>query len=381
MLFEQHLEQILAQKMQNKALRSLKNLKGLSDFTSNDYLGFSNCQKLHEDIQKAAELITQNGAGGSRLLSGNLALMQNIESNLATFFNAPAALFFSSGYLANVGIYNALALKNDTIFYDELSHASTLDGIKLSKANAVSFLHNNLHDLNKQLAATKNGNKFISIEAVYSMDGDLAPLTDIVSIAQQHNAQIIIDEAHATGTIGAFGKGLTCHLQLEKHVLARIHTFGKALGTHGAVIVGSTTLQQYLINFCRTFIFTTAPAPVQFIAADLACKMLANSLLRITKLHKNIAYFNQLKNSYTFTHLFLSSNSPIQIIIIPNNEKVRNAAIFLQNCGFDVRPIISPTVPIGKERLRICIHSFNTFEEIQNLFTALNTFFYEQKHY
>ena len=367
----QHLAAILDKKKENSAFRSLKTVVNQIDFCSNDYLGFAQNAVLKKRIDDDILKNKQIGATGSRLLTGNNELVEQLEQQISQFHKTEAALIFSSGYAANVGIFPTLARKKDVILFDELSHASTRDGIRLSKAQSIDFQHNSPFHLEhclKKIRPITAGNIYIAIESLYSMDGDFAKLTEMVEIAEKYAANLIIDEAHATGVIGEKGAGLVSHLGLENRILARIHTFGKALGNDGAVIVGSQILRDYLINFCRPFIFSTAPTIHKIIAIKQAYILLEESQKQITDLHENIAFFRQKMQS--FTHLkkyLLDSHSPIQGFIIAGNENVRQAAAKMQAAGFDVRPIIAPTVAKGSERIRICLHSFNTKKQITRL--------------
>ena len=369
----QYLAAILNEKIAANAFRTLKTVNNQIDFCSNDYLGFAQNAVLKKRIDDEILKNKQIGATGSRLLTGNNELIETLEQQIALFHKTEAALVFSSGYAANVGIFPTLARKNDVILFDELSHASTRDGIRLSKAQSVDFQHNSPVHLEYCLKKIKptllqQGNIYIAVESLYSMDGDFAKLTEMVEIAEKYDANLIVDEAHATGIIGENGAGLVSHLGLENRVLARIHTFGKALGNDGAVIVGSQILRDYLINFCRPFIFSTAPTIHKILAIKQAYILLEESQEQIARLHENIAFFRQKMQS--FSHLkkyLLDSHSPIQGIVISGNENVRRAAAKMQTAGFDVRPIIAPTVAKGSERIRICLHSFNTKEQITKL--------------
>ena len=207
------------------------------------------------------------GSGGSRLLAGNYPLIEKLEKSIASFHDAEAGLIFNSGYDANIGLLSCIALKEDTILYDQLIHASLRDGIRLGYAQSFSFEHNNPASLELRLKQAA-GTVYVVTESLFSMDGDLAPLQEMAALCEQYNAKLIVDEAHATGIVGEHGEGLVQHLQLQSKCFARIHTFGKALGVHGAIVLGSSFLRSYLINFSRPFIYTTAlpPCTVQHIA-------------------------------------------------------------------------------------------------------------------
>jgi 8-amino-7-oxononanoate synthase len=361
---EADLNNILNTRITTGTLRSLKNTNPvLSDFTSNDYLGLSRSAALQERIhEKFLSLELHNGASGSRLLSGNSAYTEEVEQKLATLFRGEAALIFNSGYAANVGVFSSVPKKNDTILYDELSHASIKDGIRLSLATRYPFHHNNLDDLENKIKRSK-GRIFIAVESIYSMDGDECPLVDLVSLAEKHNASIILDEAHSTGSRGPDGSGLASALGLQDQIDIRIYTFGKAMGVHGACVVGSKILIQYLINFARAFIYTTALSPHSIVSIDQAFDYLKRNIDLQARLQSRIDLFlkhSDLKNS-------TESRSAIQTKIFQGNETIKQNARHLQSKGFDIRPILSPTVAKDAERLRICLHTFNSDDEIINL--------------
>jgi 8-amino-7-oxononanoate synthase len=365
---EIYLKETLDKRRNDGSFRTLKVLHDMVDFCSNDYLGFSTTGELHARIlefnQKQPNQI-EEGSTGSRLISGNSAVTESLEDFIASYHDAEAALIFNSGYDANVGLFSSVPKRGDTIFYDELVHASIRDGIRLSYAKAYSFRHNDVEHL-KELFNLANGNVYVAVESVYSMDGDQAPLKELSAFCEEKDASLIVDEAHATGVFGPQGKGCVSGNFIEKKVFARVHTYGKALGTHGAAVVGSKLLRDYLINFARSFIYTTALPYHSLIAIRCAYALLSESEEANLSLHKNIKLFKLLVSGKENLNI-IHSNSPIQSIIIPGNVRVIELAKAIQVKGYDVRPIMSPTVPAGKERLRICIHSFNEEEEIRNL--------------
>ena len=349
--------------------------KGMIDFCSNDYLGI-----IKNDLFKAchgSEPWHTYGSTGSRLLTGNNQLTEDTEKFIAKFHNAEAALIFNSGYDANIGLLSSVPQRGDIVLYDYLSHASIRDGIRLSLAQSFSFHHNDLDDLESKLKknpAATGKNIFIVTESVFSMDGDLCPLLELITLSKKYNAHLIIDEAHATGIIGEKGEGLVQMLGLESKVFARIHTFGKACGAHGAVVLGSNTLRDYLINFARSFIYSTA-LPQQTIAHIKSSYELFPSMskerIELHQLIKNFQSFFSVLQPGTNNIQYLKSGSPIQGIIIPGNEEVKKTAKHLQENKLDIRPILYPTVPKGQERLRIVLHSFNTENELKRLFHCL----------
>ncbi|WP_426667621.1 aminotransferase class I/II-fold pyridoxal phosphate-dependent enzyme [Mucilaginibacter sp. McL0603] len=369
---EKFIREKLEERQLNGAYRTLKPENNLVDFCSNDYLGLAHSQVLKDWIREEADNNTNvlNGSTGSRLLSGNLSYTENVEQEIAAFHQSEAGLIYNSGYDANLGLFSSLPQRGDTIIIDELIHASIIDGARLSYANRYTFKHNDLQSLEEKLKHAK-GNCYVVIESVYSMDGDTPPIEDILSLTEKYNAQLIVDEAHA---VGLYGKGVINELGLENKVFARIITFGKALGCHGAIVLGSKQLREYLINFSRSFIYTTAASFHQIAAIKMAYKLLPLSDNSIKTLQENIQLFKS-----TITELnsnLLPSDSAIQCLIIGSNEKARKMANGIQNAGFDVRPILSPTVSQGTERLRICLHSFNTFNEINLLAKTIHKLTY-----
>jgi 8-amino-7-oxononanoate synthase len=350
--------------------RQLRAESGLVDFCSNDYLGFARSVILKDAIN--AELEAQapvlNGSTGSRLLAGNTLYAETLETEIAAAHGYTAGLIYNSGYDANLGLLSSLPQRGDTIITDELVHASIIDGARLSHANRYKFKHNDINSLEEQLKTAK-GTVYVAIESVYSMDGDAAPLADICNIVQKYTAHLIVDEAHATGV---FGLGLVHQLNLQSQVFAQVVTFGKALGCHGAIVLGSELLRNYLINFSRSFIYTTA-APLHNLAAiKMAYQLLERSGAERILLQQNIQYFKD--NFHTPAFELIASDSAIQCIPLKSNETAKALAALLQLNGYDVRPILSPTVALGSERLRICIHSFNTGQEIARMLNLMNNF-------
>ena len=368
---ERFLESKLLQKKEANSYRILKPPNGLIDFCSNDYLGFARSEELKKLVEQELRRYPgyKLGSTGSRLLSGNDDFTEELETELAVFHQSKAALIFNSGYDANIGLFSCLAQRGDSIIADELSHASFIDGIRLSHASRFIFKHNDMGSLEEKLkyAQTLGGRFFIAVESVYSMDGDQAPLLEISKLAEIYDAALIVDEAHATGLFGRQGRGVINQLELEKKVFARIITFSKGLGTHGALICGSTRLRSYLINFSRSFIYSTAAPFSSHVAIKMAYAYL-QSTDHQQELFKRINYF---KSEMKGLGNIISSNSAIQALITPGNDRAKMIASKLQKCGFDVRAILSPSVKEGSERLRICLHNHNSMEEIKNLTSAI----------
>lgn len=364
---ENFLQRRLEEREATGNLRVLKPDTSLIDFCSNDYLGFARSIDLKNAI--ALELGTHNalnGSTGSRLISGNLTYTETLESHIAKFFKSDAALLFNSGYDANIGLLSSLPQRGDTVICDELIHASAIDGVRLSHANRYTFAHNNLDSLANKLKNAK-GVCYVVVESVYSMDGDSPPLFEIVKLCQLYNANLIVDEAHA---FGLYKHGLVSELGLQEQIFARVLTFGKALGCHGAAVLGSSLLKNYLINFARSFIYTTAAPYHQIAAIKAGFSLIEQSEDTIAHLKGNIGLFkSKLKLQPAQV---VESESAIQCILLHNNEKAKAVARTLQLNGFDVRAILSPTVPLGGERIRVCLHAFNNEGEIIVLAENLN---------
>ena len=374
------LQQKLDDRKADNALRELGKQQNIVDFSSNDYLGFSKSENIFNKAHQflLAQNIKQNGATGSRLLSGNHKLYDITETMLCEFHNSEAALVFNSGYDANIGFFSSVPQRGDIILYDEYIHASIRDGISMSNAKAYKFKHNDLGDLEKKcqterIRSPKDSTIYIITESVFSMDGDTPDLAAILQISKKYNANLVIDEAHSIGVFGNNSAGSMQELELEHDVFARIITFGKALGCHGAAILGSASLKQYLVNFSRSFIYTTALPP-----HSLATIQTAYNELMVTnenkKLLRNIQFLKSEIKRLSLQNIFIESNSAIQCCVISGNDKVKLIANKLQGNGFDVKPILSPTVSINQERLRFCLHSYNSEKEIAEVIQLLSTF-------
>ncbi|HET8885045.1 MAG TPA: pyridoxal phosphate-dependent aminotransferase family protein [Salinimicrobium sp.] len=364
------------------SLRNLEVKRNLIDFSSNDYLGFASSEEIftaaNDFLQSKKSLL--NGATGSRLISGNYELYTEAEAFFSNVFNAENALIFNSGYDANLGFFSCVPQRADFVFYDELIHASIRDGISLSNAKAFKFRHNNLDDL-KQKIEKVVGNSidaeiYIVTESIFSMDGDEPNLRELANFCNQKNYRLIVDEAHATGVLGKNGLGMVQEFGLETHTFARIVTFGKSLGCHGAVILGSSELKKFLINFTRSFIYTTGlpPHSVATMIASAEFLISEKGKNEILALQKKIEFFKSQIKAHQLQQRFIESNSAIQSCVFSGNEKVGNAAQKLQQEGFAVKAILSPTVPKGEERLRFCLHSYNSEAEIEKLVKLLANF-------
>ncbi len=368
----------LDQRMRNNALRKLTDAHAKIDFSSNDYLGFAKSTAIFHATHQylVANDLKCNGATGSRLLSGNHKVYEEAENGIAAFHQSESALIFNSGYDANVGFFSAVPQRGDLILYDELSHASIRDGIQLSKAKAYKFQHNDLEDLEHLILRfkTESTEIYIVTESVFSMDGDTPNIQELVLLCEKYDCFLVIDEAHALGVFGDKGAGLIQTQQLQNRIFARIMTFGKGLGCHGAAIVGSEQLKQFLVNFSRSLIYTTGLSPHAVATILTAYQYLDRESQVLAQLRENISYFNQEKNLLGLKPMFVRSKSAIQSAIIPGNDRVKTIASQLQQRGFEVKAILSPTVPEGQERLRFCLHSYNSRDEISEVLALFCTF-------
>ena len=337
--------------------RQLNQFKSSIDFFSNDYLGLSK--------DSISEIVPSKGSTGSRLLSGNSDLAEKCERQLAVFYESESALIFNSGYDANIGLISTVALRGDTILYDEYIHASSRDGIRLSFANSISFKHNDIDDLKEKLKGLQ-GSIYVLVESLYSMGGDMAPLTSIQRVCAEFSACLIVDEAHGCGVFGTEGKGIAHAKALHKDLFCRIVTFGKAYGYHGAAVLVSSDLRDYLLNFCRSFIYTTSlpDHTYKIIESRVYCTNIHN---KQKALHENIYLFRSTLKNVSFIS---EENSPIQVIEFASKEDLMKCISALAQLDIYTKPILPPTVPKGSYRMRLCFHSFNTKEEIQLLISC-----------
>ncbi|KZS94214.1 PLP-dependent transferase [Sistotremastrum niveocremeum HHB9708] len=368
-----------------------------SDFYTNDYLSLASSKSYHERLLKKLQSShAVAGSGGSRLLVNSTA-HATLEARLATFFQAPAALLFNSGFDANVGFFACIPGEHDFVLYDEAIHASVYDGMRASRArdSLYSFKHNSVESLDRRLSDLMRSNPrildgtcsvFIAVESLYSMDGDFAPLLDIVQLLETSlphgNGHLIVDEAHATGIYGPEGRGLVAMLGLEKKVTARLHTFGKALACTGAVLLTSPLIYSYLLNYARPLIYTTALNHACITAIDTSLDILTDGTATQLSTH----LLNLFDTFLTKLAPFIKKLPP-DVIHLPQNilvpsaraspiipvmtSKARPLSAYLNERGFLTRPIVWPTVPKGADRVRICLHAGNTVEEIDSLVGAL----------
>ena len=377
----------LIKKLKNRedqnAFRDLISVKGLVDFSSNDYLGFAMNETIYAKTFQLLlkEEISQNGATGSRLISGNHSWYHELESKIADFHQAERALVFNSGYDANIGFFSSVPQRNDVVFYDEYIHASIRDGIKLGNAKSFKFKHNDLGNLKTKCQAERSRSPiesefFIVTESVFSMDGDSPDLLKLAEYCSKEGLHLVVDEAHAVGVLGKNGTGLVQELGIEKQILARIVTFGKSLGSHGAAILGEKDLKSFLVNFARSFIYTTALSP-HAVATSIAAYNYFDSdagKKEVQLLEENISFFKKKVTSLKLEGFFIASNSAIHSCVVSGNTDVKKVSKKLADDGFYVKAILSPTVREGEERLRFCLHSYNSKEEIGLVLQLLKSY-------
>lgn len=337
----------------------LKGAEGI-DFYSNDYLGLSgdvDFQKnLFEELSKKFDCLTSST--GSRLISGNASATEETEKFIADKHQVEAALLFGSGYDANLALLGSITTNRSTVIVDEYIHRSIHDGCRLSMTKKWKFKHNDLGDLENSLKKA-SGEVFVVVESLYSMDGDFAPLKELVILCELYNAYLIVDEAHA---IGVYGLGLLNEYNLQNAVFATTVTYGKAMGVHGAAILGSTVLKEMLINFGSPFIYSTAPPSSMALSIGYSYSYLEKSNFRMNCLSDIIAYYRKC-----FSSFFPCTSSAIQIIELECLQKITILLDKIKVAKIRCVLIKAPTVPLGSERFRICLHAHNTKNEIDVL--------------
>ena len=325
----------------------------------------------HAIAALAADSAAPQGATGSRLISGNHPEIEALEARLAEFYSSEAALVFSSGFAANLGLLASLGGVVQTLVCDRLLHASAIDGGRLSGAERVIFAHNDMRDLKARLGELPSGETAaILVETVYSMDGDFAPLEEIAVLAEEHDAAVVVDEAHANGVLGPGGRGGVVAAGLQDRVLARLVTFGKTLGLQGGAVLCSRDLRDYLANFARSFVFSTGVSPLWSAGVQAACELLEELSAEREQLQDNVAYFRE--RAAESAQPWLPGGSWIQCLRVPGVRRVVRVGGILRSRGLAALPIRAPTVSEGEERIRVCLHAYNTREEIDLLFGAVD---------
>lgn len=334
--------------------RSLVPQDGI-DFTSNDYLGLANSPRIRSAIAGALERGVAVGSGGSRLLRGNHPEHQALEADAAAFFGTEQALYFSSGFAANTALFSTLPQRGDLIVHDALIHASAHEGIAASRAEAFPIRHNDVARFDDAIRQWRSaggmGHPWIAVESLYSMDGDAAPLTELLALADRHDGFLVIDEAHATGVFGANGRGLAAGMEGRDNVIL-LHTCGKALGVSGALVGASSVICNYLVNRARAFIYSTAPSPLMAAGVREALKILVDEPQRYVDFEHLRTYANA---KLTAVLGLEGSGSQILPVMIGDNARAMRIAARMRTEGFDIRAIRPPTVPEGTARLRIAV--------------------------
>ncbi|HXO61753.1 MAG TPA: 8-amino-7-oxononanoate synthase [Candidatus Acidoferrales bacterium] len=359
--------------------RTLMEIAGVN-LCSNDYLGLADNPALKQNVIDAVAKASRIGGTGSRLLSGHAAVWTELEEEFAAFAGSEAALYFGSGYAANIGLLTSLANKNDVIFSDALNHASIIDGIRLSGARKIIYSHRDLNALESSLKEnqSKPGRKLIVTETVFSMDGDVAPLDAIVVLAEKYGASVIVDESHATATHGPGGRGIASQFLSDRGVVAAMHTCGKALASAGAFVCGSAVLREHLINHARTFIFSTAMPP--YIAEQIraALRLAAGMDSERAELYARSQDF--AKSLQRDGWESFGTTTQIVPAVIGANDAAVAAAQFLQRAGFAVRAIRPPTVPPGTARLRFSVTHKISAAELERLAAVLSAWRAQSHH-
>ena len=339
-------------------------------FCSNDYLGLANHPAVIEAMTTAAQEVGV-GSGASHLIYGHSEQHHYLEEELAAFTGRERVLLFSTGYMANMGVISALLSRGDTVFEDRLNHASLLDAGILSRAKLKRFRHNDLSQLQQQLASTGEGRKLVAVDGVFSMDGDLAPLMETSALCQKHNAWLMVDDAHGFGVLGKQGGGCAEQFNLDSSQLPiLIGTLGKAFGTFGAFVAGTNTLIESLIQWARTYIYTTALPPAVAAATRKSLQLVRSEHWRRQQLNDRI---NQFRQGAKLLGLpLMPSSTPIQPLLLGDEDSVLTAHQLLQQRNILVGAIRPPTVPQGESRLRITLNSNHQAEHIDQLLAALD---------
>jgi 8-amino-7-oxononanoate synthase len=353
----------------NGRLRALAARAGV-DFASNDYLGLAGSPRLKRAIEDAIAREVPVGSGGSRLLRGNHPEHEALEAEAATFFGSESALFFATGYGANAALLSTLPQKGDLVVHDALVHASAHEGLRLTRAEVAEATHNDVEGFDDAITAWRKaggkGRAWLAAESLYSMDGDRAPLSDLIALADRHEAVLLLDEAHATGVFGAHGRGLADGLDGRENLIV-LRTCGKALGCEGALVVAPKIVREYLINRARGFIFSTAPSPLIAAAVREALRIVAEEPERRDKLHALVRHAEGVLTPLGV----VATGSQLLPLVLGDEARTMEVAARVQAAGFDLRGIRPPSVPAGTSRLRISLTLNVTAEEVTALAACL----------
>ena len=343
--------------------------KSYLSFCSNDYLGLANHPKLISALQQGAADFGV-GAGAAHLVSGHTKLHHDLEITLAEFIRKPMALLFSTGYMANLGAVQALVRKGDTVFADKLNHASLNDAMQLSRANMQRYRHNDVVHLAQLLEKTTSGRKLVITDAVFSMDGDIAKLTDLLRVCEQHDAWLLVDDAHGFGVLGEGGRGSLSHCGITSPRIVYMATLGKAVGVSGAFVAAEKVVIDTLINHARSYVYTTAMPPALASAALVALELIEQGDVMRAHLHKLTA---QLRSGFhELPWKLIPSTTAIQPVLIGDNHQALSLSERLRECGIWVAAIRPPTVPQGTARLRITLSAAHRTSDVTRLIEALH---------
>ena len=350
------------------AVRVRRDDKEYLMMASNNYLGLTFDERVIEGAIKGAQQYG-TGSGGSRLVSGTFPLFTDLERELAKFKNTEKALVFNTGYMANVGTISAIADKNTIIFSDALNHASIIDGCRLSRGSVKAYNHCDVDELKYLLKEVeRNTRKLIVTDGVFSIDGDIAPLDKLYELSREYNALLMVDDAHATGTIGS-GHGTAAYYGLEKEVDIQLGTLSKSLGSVGGYVAANSTIIDYLVNMSRSFIFSTALSPADIGAALAALHVLESDTSVLRRLQNNVNYMADCLNSIG---IYATNDTPIFPILIGSNEDTLTVSNYLYNAGIIGTAIRPPTVPVGESRIRLTVTAAHNKEQIDYVCQSLH---------
>ena len=338
-------------------------------FCSNDYLGLANHLDLIATMQSAAQA-SGVGSGASNLITGHHRYHDNLEKQLAKFVQMPAALLFSTGYMANIGVISALMGRNDAVFADKLNHACLNDGAFLSRAKFHRFPHNDVVALEALLKTSKAKNKLIAADAVFSMDGDIAPLPEYLALCEQYDAYLYVDDAHGFGVLGEHGQGTLNHFKLKSPRIIMMATLGKAAGVAGAFVAGEQVVIDYLIQKANSYVYSTPAPPALSATLSTSVNLIELGDHLRAHLRTLIAYLKDNLNCKRWQ--LMPSDTAVQPLLIGGNHEALAISEYLQSCGVLVPAIRPPTVPVGTSRLRISLSAAHSIEDVQKLITVLH---------
>jgi 8-amino-7-oxononanoate synthase len=338
-------------------------------FCSNDYLGLAHHPQVVAALQAGAQEYGA-GSGASHLVSGHNSAHQQLENKLAAFIGKPAALLFSTGYLANLGAVQALAGRGDTVFADKLNHASLNDAMLLSRAEVKRYRHGNMAQLAQLLAETGSGRKLVVSDAVFSMDGDIAPLPELLVLCERHDAWLLLDDAHGFGVLGENGRGALAHFDVDSPRIIYMATLGKAAGVSGAFVAAEQVVVDALVQGARSYIYTTASPPALAVALLTSVELLRAEEWRRAQLGKLVAQLCAGLDGLPW--MLLPSSTPIQPLLVGGNDEAVALSEGLRACGIWVPAIRPPTVPQGTARLRISLSAAHDESDVARLIGALH---------